>query len=370
MNEKTLFQQRTSRCQALMQERGVDLLALSPGPNLHYLSGFREEPGERLLLLLLPSEGSPCFIAPQLYEEHLRRDSWVEDLRIWRDGEDPIPLLQRAIQEKAPSVRRISVDDRMWALFLLPLLQVCPNARFEVASQLLSELRMRKDPRELEQMRKAATIVDEVFEWVCQQSIEGLTERELAGALEAEMRRRGAEGIAFETLVASGPNGALPHHRAGERRIQRGDLVILDYGCRIGGYHSDITRTVACGPPDEQARKIYEIVQQVQEAAVQAVRPGVPAQEVDRTARSLITQAGYGERFIHRTGHGIGLEVHEPPYIVEGNDLPLEAGMTFSVEPGIYLPGQLGIRVEDIVAVTAEGVERLNRCSRELIVLD
>lgn len=363
------FQQRTHSCQVLMAERGVDLLVLFPGPNLLYLTGFREEPAERMLLTLIPAQGEPCLIVPQLYEEHLRRDSWIEDLRVWQDGEDPVALLGKTIGEKAPSPRRVLVDDRLWAQFLLPLQRVCPEAVFETASSILSELRMRKDPEELALMRRAAAVADEVFDWVCAQAIEGLTERELAAMIEAEMRRLGGEGTAFETLVASGPNGALPHHRAGTRRIQKGDLVILDYGCRIGGYHSDITRTVACGPPAEEARKIYEIVREAQERAVQAVRPGVPAQEIDGVARSVITEAGYGERFIHRTGHGIGLEVHEPPYLVEGNALPLEAGMAFSVEPGIYLPGRFGVRIEDIVVVTSEGVERLNQADLELRIL-
>jgi len=331
--------------------------------------GFSEEPAERMLLAIIPTQGEPCLIAPQLYEEHLRRDSWIEDLRIWRDGEDPVTLLEEAINEKTPSPQRVLVDDRLWALFLLPLQRVCPGAEFEMASSILSELRMSKEPEELELMKQAAAVADKTFDWVCTQSIEGLSERELAALIEAEMRRLGGEGIAFETLVASGPNGALPHHRAGTRRIQKGDLVILDYGCRIGGYHSDMTRTVACGPPDEEARKVYEIVREAQERAVQAVQPGVAAQEVDRVARSVITEAGYGKEFIHRTGHGIGLEVHEPPYIVEGNALPLRAGMTFSVEPGIYLVGRFGVRIEDIVVVTREGVERLNRAERELRIL-
>jgi len=364
-----VYQQRTSRCQALMAEQGISLLVLFPGPNLEYLTGFREEPAERMLLALIPSEGAPCFIVPQLYEDQLRQATWIEDLRIWRDGEDPIPLLRAVLEEKAPHPQQVLVDDRLWAMFLLPLQRLLPEAKFRLASELLSKLRMRKGPEELELLEHAAAIADKAFNWVCGQPIEGLTELELAAALEAEMRRYGSEGLAFETVVASGPNGALPHHRAGSRRIRRGDLVILDYGCRVGGYHSDITRTVACGPPSQEAQEIYEVVRQAQEKAFQIVRPGVPAQEVDRAARSMIAEAGYGDRFIHRTGHGIGLEVHEPPYIAEGNDMPLEEGMTFSIEPGIYLSGQFGVRIEDIIVVTPEGGKRLNHSDRELRVL-
>lgn len=323
-----------------------------------------------MLLLLFPREGEPCFIAPQLYEDQLRRDTPVVDLRIWHDGEDPTRVLRDALREKAPRARRVLVEDRMWASSLLSLLAARPDVQVDLASTVLAELRVRKDDEELELLRRAAAIVDETFEWVCGERIAGMTELELAGAIEAEMRQRGAEGIAFETLVASGPNGALPHHRAGSREIRRGDVVILDYGCRVGGYHSDITRTVVCGRPEEdEVSEVYQRVREAQRRAVAAVCSGVPAQAIDRTARSLISESGYGERFIHRTGHGIGLEVHEPPYIVEGNVRPLEAGMTFSVEPGVYLPGRFGIRIEDIVAVTPQGVESLNRCGHELRML-
>jgi Xaa-Pro aminopeptidase len=183
------------------------------------------------------------------------------------------------------------------------------------------------------------------------------------------MRRRGAEGVAFETLVASGPNSALPHYRAGQRRIQAGDVVVLDFGCRVHGYCSDITRTVACEKPSREIEAVYEIVKDAQERAAQAVKPGVAAEEIDRAARAYITRVGYGEHFIHRTGHGIGLEVHEAPYINEGNHLQLEEGMTFSVEPGIYLPGRFGIRLEDIVVVTESGARRLNNCTHDLQVV-
>jgi Xaa-Pro aminopeptidase len=251
-------------------------------------------------------------------------------------------------------------------MFLLHLQRLFPESEFVPASQVLTPLRMRKAAEEMETLKEAAAIVDEVFTNLLQGSLQGHSELEIAGTIEQEMRRLGGEGVAFETLVASGPNGALPHHRAGQRRVQEGDLVILDFGCRLRGYHSDITRTVVCGRATGEVRRVYEIVQRAQERAVRAVGPGTPAEEVDRAARSEIESAGYGEHCIHRTGHGIGLEIHEPPNIVEGNRLPLDVGMTFSVEPGIYLSGQFGVRIEDIVVVTPEGAERLNQSTREL----
>lgn len=364
--QRVSYQRRTERCQGLLREQGADLLILSFGPNLYYLSGFHEEPGERPLLFFLPAESEPFFLVPELYRAHLQRDTWVTELHIWRDGEDPWRLVREAIAARKLRPDRVLVDDRMWTLFLLPLQEVFPESRFELASQVLTPLRMTKTSEEIETLKEAAAIVDEVFIRLLKHPWKGRSEREIASAIEQEMQHLGGEGIAFETLVASGPNGALPHHRAGQRRIENGDVIILDYGCRLRGYHSDTTRTVVCGRATDEVRRVYEIVQSAQEKGVRAVRPGIPAEEVDHAARNEVEAAGYGDYFIHRTGHGIGLEIHEPPYIVAGNRQLLEPGMTFSVEPGIYLPRKFGIRIEDIVVVTPEGGERLNHSMREL----
>jgi Xaa-Pro aminopeptidase len=235
-----------------------------------------------------------------------------------------------------------------------------------LASEIIGPLRMRKSKEEIDYLREAASIADAVLHEVLGEGIEGLTELELAAQLEYEMKKRGAEELAFETLVASGPNSAFPHHRAQDRVIEEGDVVVIDYGCRFNGYHSDTTRTVVCGVPSTKVEEVYRVVQRAQEKAVQAIRPGIAAEEIDRVAREEIAQAGFGDNFIHRTGHGIGLEVHEAPFIVAGNRQLLEPGMTFSVEPGIYISGEFGVRIEDIVLVTDDGVERLNRNRREL----
>lgn len=361
------YLRRMECCQELLLERGADLLVLSFGPNLYYLSGFHEEPGERPLLLFVPASSEPFFLVPELYRDHLQRDSWIREMHVWRDGEDPWRIAKRVLSARnLQAVERVLVDDRLWAMFLLPLQALLPEGKFGSASEVLGPLRLRKSPQEIQALKDASAIVDEAFAKLMTKHLEGCTEREIASIIEQEMQRLGGEAMAFETLVASGPNGALPHHRAGSRRIAEGDVVILDYGCRLRGYHSDVTRTVICGRATEEVRRVYEVVQRAQEKGVQAVRPGLPAEAVDRAARSEIEAAGYGEYFIHRTGHGIGLEVHEPPYIVAGNAVPLEPGMTFSVEPGIYLPGKFGVRIEDLVAVTSEGVERLNNCPQEL----
>jgi Xaa-Pro aminopeptidase len=225
-----------------------------------------------------------------------------------------------------------------------------------------------KDDEEVELLRTVALAADEAFADLLELPFAGRRELDVADVVRERLVERGHETTDF-AIVASGPNGASPHHGAGERTIESGDAVVLDFGGTREGYYSDITRTVFVGEPQEEHRAVYEVVRSAQQAAFDAVRPGATAQEVDRAARGVISEAGYGERFVHRTGHGIGLDLHEPPYIVEGNETLLEPGMTFSDEPGIYLPGRFGVRIEDQVVVTTNGAERLNEASRELTVV-
>jgi Xaa-Pro aminopeptidase len=361
-----IHRERIAKAQNLMAESGFDLLAIFPSSNMLYFSGFYDEPGERLFLLLVPQEGEPVFIVPQLYEDQLRQATPFADIRVWRDSDDPTDLLKRTVFDFGIGKGQILVDDGMWASFLLMLEEALPQANFFLASQVMVKLRIRKNPDEIHYLEEASAIADRAFEEILQMGIAGMDELDLAAALEETMRRMGAEKIAFETLVASGPNSSLPHYRAGRRVITPGDVVILDFGCQIKGYRSDITRTIICGKPSNEIKTIYEIIKAAQEKAVQTVKPGIEAQEIDRAARKMITKAGYGKQFIHRTGHGIGLDVHEEPYIAEGNQLQLQEGMTFSVEPGIYLSGRFGIRIEDIVVVTKDGVRSLNKCTHAL----
>ncbi len=362
-----IYENRIAKAQGLMAELGVDLMALSLGSNMYYLSGFSDEPGERLLLLLVSREGDPIFLVPELYADQVCQTSPFEDMRVWKDADDPTVLLNRIAGDlELGESPRVLVDDSMWATFLLILEVTLPQADFALASQVMIPLRMRKASDEIQYMEEAGTIADEAFEKILELKVSGMSELELATSLEEAMKENGAEKIAFETLVASGPNSALPHYRAGQRRIEPGDVVILDFGCRIHGYCSDMTRTIVCGEPSNEIQDIYMLVKGTQENAVQAVKPGSEAQAIDRAARGEITQAGYGDQFIHRTGHGIGLDVHEAPYIVEGNDRKLEEGMTFSVEPGIYLSGKFGVRIEDIVIVTETGAKRMNTSTHAL----
>lgn len=365
-----IYRNRVARAQRSMVELGYELMVLFPGSNMRYLSGFYDEPGERMLFFLLPAEGKPVFLVPELYEQQLREVSTFEEIRVWRDSEGPIRLLGEVLKEYSKGRINVLIDDRMWAIFFLMLKEVMPRANFSLASKVMKSLRMIKTEDEINCLKRAGSIADSAFREVLRLRIYGMSELDIASSIEEAMRREGAEGTAFETLVASGANSALPHHRAGLRKIDIGDVVILDYGCRVGGYCADITRTVVCGKTTEEVKRVYEIVHRAQEKGVKAVKKGTLAQEIDRAARSMIDGAGYGEYFIHRTGHGIGLDVHEEPYIVEGNKLLLEEGMAFSVEPGIYIPGRFGVRIEDIIVVGSQGAERINNASRILEVVE
>ncbi|MGB9023255.1 MAG: Xaa-Pro peptidase family protein [Candidatus Bathyarchaeia archaeon] len=364
-----IYRPRLDRCQKLMLEKDIDLLFLGPGPNMCYLTGFLEEPGERLFALIVPQSGEPLFVVPELYNEHVKSFSWIRNVISWKDSQDPRSVLSENLRKTPREHPTIAVDSRMWSRFLLMLLAVAPNARFEDASSVMMELRIRKTDEEIELMQKSAEIAEAAMTETLKECREGRREHEVAAKLVYEMRRSGADGVAFEPVVSSGPNAALPHYRSGERRLQRGDLVVLDLGCLYRGYNSDITRTIAIGSCDAERKSVYSIVRSAQEEAFQKTCEGIEAQNVDGIARHIIETAGYGKSFIHRTGHGIGLEVHEDPYIVAGNSTKLADGMAFSIEPGIYIPGQFGVRIEDIVVIESGKVRRLNKFSRELMIL-
>jgi len=362
------FRARTERCRNRLREVGADALVCFPGRNLQYLTGFAEDPGERHLFLFVPADGDPVLLVPALYEAQVRTETRVEDVRVWGDGDDPLAATRATIEDlELSDGGRLLVDDRMWARFTQDLRAACPGAEFGLASEALGPLRRRKDARELDALRRAGAVADRALERVRERgaAVVGDTERDLARRIERLLAEAGGESLAFDVIVGSGPNGAMPHHAHGDREIGPGDPVVLDFGARVDGYPSDQTRTVVFeGDPPAAFERVHEAVREAQAAAVAAVEPGVTAAAVDRAAREVIEAAGYGDEFVHRTGHGVGLDVHEEPYIVADNDRTLEPGMVFSVEPGVYLPGEFGVRIEDLVAVTEDGAERLNHTDR------
>lgn len=360
------YADRLARAAQEAASQGFVALVVAPSPDLAYLTGYDPMPFERPTLLVLRTDRDPTMLVPEL-ERPLAADAPSGDrieLVGWTDGVDPYAAAARLI----PADGRIAVGDRLWSAHLIGLQAAIPGAAFAPASPVIGRLRAVKDDDELAALRRAGRAADETFRQICGMTFLGRREEEIAADLADLLVRNGHTRADF-TIVASGPNSASPHHEPTGRTMLPRDAVVLDFGGELAGYYSDTTRTVVVGEPPKGFEEIYRAVQVAQDAAVRAVRPGVEAQAIDRVARRIIEDAGYGARFIHRTGHGIGLEVHEPPYLVEGSDWTLEAGTTFSIEPGVYLEGRFGVRIEDIVAVTTDGVERLNRSTRELQVV-
>ncbi|HYT81013.1 MAG TPA: Xaa-Pro peptidase family protein [Actinomycetota bacterium] len=360
------YQNRLARAAKEAAAANLDALVITPSPDLLYLIGYDAPLLERLTALIARASGSPLLIVPELERPRaaVSPAGKLLDIETWRDGEDPFDVVARVLSDG----QRFGAADRMWAMHLLGFQRALPSSTFVLASVVMNRLRIRKDEGEVELLGRAGRSADDTFDVITREGLSGQREEAISRKLSELLVQNGCESAAF-AIVGSGPNGASPHHEAGERTIESGDAVVLDFGGRVGGYCSDMTRTVSVGEPPAEKKEVHEIVRQAQEAAFQAVRPGVPAEEIDRAARRVISDAGYGDRFIHRIGHGIGLEEHEHPYIVEGNSEPLEPGMCFSIEPGIYLEGRFGVRIEDIVTVTEDGAVRLNNAPRELTVV-
>ena len=365
--ESSVYAHRLTAAATAAANAGLAGLVITPGYDLRYLIGSRAQTFERLTALVLPALGSPTMVVPRL-ELAALRESAVADLgvavRDWVDGEDPY----RMVGEALGGASSVAVADSMPALHLLPLVDVL-GATPVLATGVLRDLRMIKDPSEIDALRKAGAAIDRVHARVPEFLVPGRTEADVAADIAAAIVAEGHSEVAF-VIVGSGPHGADPHHECSERVLQAGDIVVVDIGGPVEpGYNSDSTRTYSLGEPNPEVAQNYSVLQEAQRAAVASVRPGVTAQQVDATARDVLAEAGLAEYFVHRTGHGIGLSVHEEPYIVAGNDDTLRAGMAFSVEPGIYFPGKWGARIEDIVIVTADGVESLNSRPHDLVVV-
>jgi Xaa-Pro aminopeptidase len=352
---------RIVRLQEEMAARDVDVVLLSAGADLPYFTGYVAVPLERLTMLVVPVDGPCSLFVPKL--EAARVEAGPFEVVPWAETADPVRLVAHA----AGSVPQAAIGDHAWSTFLIGLQSEMPGTAWSVASKLTKPLRERKDPEEIQRLRQAAAAADRVLGRVQREiRFRGRTEREVARDF-TELTVEEGHDLAWEPIIAAGPNGASPHHEPGDRVIEGGDVVVCDFGGRVGGYFSDVTRSFVVGSASGHQREIHAIVEAASAAARAAVGPGVACQEVDRAARRVIVDGGHGDEFIHRTGHGIGLEVHEHPYIVEGNRAVLEEGMVFSIEPGIYISGDMGVRIEDIVVCGHDGVEELNQADRGLV---
>lgn len=358
------FAERLHRGAQHARAAGLDGLVVAPGPDLAYFADYLPvATTERITLLVIPADGDPTMLVPALEHGGAAETRAVGAIRLvdWSDGEDEYVPAAALLNPEG----RYALSDATWAMHLLGLQEKLPGARFASMSHALPMLRAVKTADEVDRLSAAGAAADASFEDVLRLPFAGRTERQLAAELDRLLREHGHEQVDF-TIVASGPNGADPHHEPGERVIAEGDMVVLDFGGLLSGYGSDTTRTVHVGEPTDEEHEVFEVVRLAQQTAFEAVDVGVPCEEIDRAARRVIRDAGYGEFFIHRVGHGIGVTTHEPPYLVEGESHPIEAGMCFSIEPGIYLPGRFGVRIEDIVVAAEDGAHRLNNSSREL----
>jgi Xaa-Pro aminopeptidase len=367
-----MLSERADRARTRMAELGVDVLLLSVGPDLPYLTGYTAMPLERLTMLVLPRDGDASLVVPRLEAPRVAERPEVFSLRPWEETEDPVAI----VAGLAGHAATVAVGDHTWARFVLALQAALPAARFVTAGTVLGPLRAVKDKAEVEALRRAAEAVDRIAVDLQAGAIPlvGRTEADVSADLGRRIVAEGHQHANF-AIVAAGENAASPHHEAGGRAIRRGDVVLCDYGGTMldgegVGYCSDITRCVHVGEPPAEVVEAYAVLHEAQRAATAAATIGTPCEVVDAAARGIIAGAGYGDRFIHRTGHGIGVEAHEDPYIVAGNAAPLAPGHAFSIEPGIYLPGRFGLRLEDIVVADESGPDELNRVDHGLAVVD
>jgi Xaa-Pro aminopeptidase len=366
---------RVERARQLTVDAGLDALLISPGPDLRHLTGYDALPLERLTCLVVPREGSPVLVVPEL--ERPRAEASPAgtlglELVGWQETDDPYALVADLLRERLgeTAAGAVAVSDRMWAVQALRLAEAMPGTIPSPAGRVLRDLRVRKSAAEVQALRQAGAAIDRVHERVRGLRFSGRSEREVGREIAEMIIEEGHATVNF-VIVASGPNSASAHHDTGDRVMAAGDVVTVDIGgTTAAGYCSDSTRMYVLGEPPRDFAEPFAALQAAQEAACALVRPGVTAEQVDAAARDLLTEAGYGEAFVHRTGHGIGLEEHEEPYIIAGNREALEPGMAFSVEPGFYLPGRFGARIEDIVVVTADGGERLNLVDRGLVPVE
>lgn len=356
-----VFRQRQAKLRASARAASLDALFVTPSTDLAYAAGLSIGSSERLTALLLFTDGPAALITPAFEADNHRREAVVDEIVTWREDEDPIAAAAKMLK-KAKSV---GVEGSAAYSTVARLLEAAP-IRAENAAPLFGALRMIKSPPEQDFIRDAARRTSLAIEATHRQLARGVAESEVAALLEREFQRLGVRGSG---LVQFGPSSAFPHGAPGDRRLAIGDAVLIDAGCRVHGYTSDVTRTVSFGPPSDELRKVYATVDRAQKAGIEALRAGATGQEVDRAARRVIEEAGYGGFFTHRLGHGLGMDGHEPPYLVAGNASPLSAGNTVTVEPGIYLPGRFGVRIEDDYGVREAAPASLSARPRDLAIL-
>jgi Xaa-Pro dipeptidase len=365
-----MTQQRIAQLLQLAAQSDLAAVAVMPGPNMQYFASLHFHLSERPALAIFPVVGQPTLICPAFEATKTQRSFIPWQLFTYVDGQDPQEVFHAACHALQIDRKRLGVEAYKMRVLELRLLEKAAYASTcEAADEIIAQLRLVKDAGEIAAMRRAVQITEQALDDVIDAVRVGMTERQIANLLTQALLQRGAESLAFEPLIQSGPNAALPHATASERVLQAGEVLLLDFGITVDGYVSDITRTLVLGSASEEIKTIYELVKRANAVGRAAARPGATGQDIDRATRRVIAEAGYGQYFTHRTGHGLGLEGHEPPYIVEGNAVPLAVGNTFTIEPGIYVPGLGGVRIEDDLVITESGAESLTTYDRELKII-
>lgn len=367
LTSEATYIDRISRVRTEMERTGVDALILSLGHDLPYLTGYLAMPLERLTLLVVPRRGEVSLIIPRLEAPRVEQMPGVFSLVPWNETDDPVALAHALLGDAAT----IAVGDQMWSRFLVDLLSHRPGSKYVRSVVVMESLRSRKDSAEIEALIAAGAAADRVAAQLHagQIPLVGRTEAQVSADISARLIAEGHQKVNF-AIVAAGENAASPHHHPGDRVIERGEIVLCDFGGTMNGYCSDITRCVHIGEPPADLAAAYSVLMEAQAAGVAAGVIGTSCENVDSVTRAIIDAAGYGEYFVHRTGHGIGMEEHEDPYMVSGNTTPIAAGHAYSVEPGIYIPGKWGMRLEDIVVVTPDGPMAVNRANHDLVIVD
>ncbi len=355
------YQQRVNRAQTLLQKLGLAAVLVTTPPNFYFFTGKWLDSHERLQALIIKQTGSPVMLVHEMAKEQVKTIAGVEQ-KFWQDGDDAIGILKNLL----PPQGTVAVDNNWPSANLLQLMSLTTTLSFRDSTAILGQLRLHKDELEVKLLLESGRAADGVMEKISKYLRPGLSEQEAAIRIKEFFEEEGAPELSFPTIVATGPNSGIPHHETGDRVIEEQDIVLIDMGGIKNYYCSDMTRTFVLGEPEEEFKEIYEVVRLAQDEAVKKIRPGIAMQEIDLTARGIIEKAGFGPYFTHRTGHGLGIEVHEEPFLTPTNSNLLEEGMVVSVEPGIYLPDKFGVRIEDIVVVRAEGALRLNNFPHEL----
>ncbi len=361
------FEDRCVKGQQSMAKNGIDWLFVPHSTDLKYLIGHAHRQSERLTLLLLPKEGRPKMVLPSFEIPQMEKHASSFDLIGWEETENPIQKISQVVGNSGAG-KTIAISNELHSVFLLRIQNVLKDANYIPGDSTVGVWRMLKDASEIEALSKAAEMTDRTLAHLLDQDLVDMTELDVIRFLHQQLLANGFEMVGTG-IVGAGPNGASPHHKTSDKKLSRGDAVVVDFGGGMAGYRSDMTRTFHIGEPPEEFLRVYNIVRAAQEKALDAIRPGMTAESIDRICRGYISEKGYGPYFLHRTGHGIGLDGHEYPYIVEGNKTIIEEGMTFSVEPGIYLKGRFGVRIEDIVVVSANGALPLNKFTHELQII-